>query len=143
MKKKNYVKPSLINEKFVPQTYCASCSFTTYKIACLVNGNEDSDKDGVDGDHRSWGCQMESKQIITFDSNGYLQLYELENNYFAGGSCTLIASPSNDTPITLHKDNISNGQTIYWKTTGTDWGGWECIHQGTIDLSEDNKGNLT
>lgn len=145
VRKRTYNKPLLQCEAFVPNEYIATCNFVTYKIKCLVRGNEDSDGDGIDGDHQSWGCRNENKQIITFDSNGYLKLYELENDYFAGGACTLLSDPTNDQSIiTLHKDNVKNGMTLYWKTSHpTDYGGWECIHQGTIDLSDDNRGTLS
>ena len=145
MKKKAYIKPNLISEKFIPQTYCASCNFKSYKLGCSVSssGKEDSDKDGVSCTHRSGECKSIESQIITIDANGYLKIYEIENNYFTGGDCTIITSPTDDTPISLHTDNVVNGQLIYWKTTGTSWGGWECIHQGTINLTEENRGNLT
>ncbi len=143
--KKAYIKPNLISEKFIPQTYCASCNFTSYKLQCVVSSNskEDSDKDGVSCDHTDGGCRNIEHQIITIDANGYLKIYEIENRYFAGGDCTIITSPTDDTPISLHQNNVTNGQLIYWKTTGTSWGGWECLHQGTINLTEENKGNLT
>jgi hypothetical protein len=144
MKKKAYIKPNLISEKFIPQTYCASCNFTTYKLKCTVSGSENSDGDRLSCTHRSGGCNNIEHQIITFDGNGYLKIHEIENQYFTGADCTIITSPTNDTPRTWHKDQLTNGQTIYWKTTGSSWNGdWECLHQGTVNLNEDNKGNLT
>lgn len=146
--KKAYIKPNLISEKFIPQTYCASCNFTTYKLQCTVSNSwqkkEDSDGDGVTCYHTGDGCKNIEHQIITFDGNGFLKIYEIENQNFAGGDCTIITSPTDDTPISLHQNSIRDGQPIYWKTTGRDLGGaWECLHQGTINLNEDNKGNLT
>jgi len=145
--KKAYIKPNLKSEKFIPQTYCASCNFTTYKLQCTVSsswGNkEDSDGDGVKCNHTDNNCKNIEHQIITFDGNGYLKIYEIENQSFAGGDCTIITSPTDDTPISLHQNSIRDGQTIYWKTTGNLGGAWECLHVGTINLNEDNKGNLT
>lgn len=142
--KRTYNKPVLNSETFVPNTYVAVCSITTYKMACIVSGSEDSDRDGKSCTHRSGSCRSKEKQVITFDANGYLKLYELENEYFAGDACTLLSDPTDDTSVTtLHKDNVTQGMTLYWKTSGTSYGGWECIHQGTIDLSEDNIGNLS
>lgn len=146
MEKKAYIKPNLISEKFIPQTYCASCNFTTYKLKCTVSSSrkEDTDNDGVNCSHTDFGCRNIEHQIITIDGNGYLKIYEIENQNFAGGDCTIITSPTDDTPISLHQDNVVNGQTIYWKTTGRDLGGyWECLHQGIVNLDPNNKGNLT
>lgn len=138
--KKAYIKPNLISEKFIPQTYCASCNFTTYKLQCTVSGSENSDNDSKSCTHRSGACNNIEHQILTFDTNGYLKIYEIQNNYFSGSDCIIIKSPQDDTPITIHRDNITHGQTIYWKTAESYW---ECLHQGTINLNEDNKGNLT
>lgn len=140
MEKKTYIKPNLMSEKFIPQTYCASCNFTTYKLQCTVSGSENSDGDSKRCTHRSDACNNIEHQILTFDANGYLKIYEIENRYFTGADCTIITSPTDDTPRTWHKDQLKTGQIIYWKTAESYW---ECLHQGIVNLDPNNKGNLT
>ena len=51
--KKNYTKPTLMSEVFVPQEYCASCKdaagITTYSASCDTSGYvfEDTNMNGV------------------------------------------------------------------------------------------------
>lgn len=54
--RKNYVKPAIISEEFVPQTYCAVCEHTEsgagmYKFVCDAGGGVSGDLFDKDGNN--------------------------------------------------------------------------------------------
>lgn len=97
MEKKNYVKPTLSGEEFVPQVYCANCSDgdhhgITYLFECNggllgeiyqeTNGQEGLQKSGDNKDTQLGGyhaCSAKHKVTIPNSSS------ETINDYFPEG----------------------------------------------------------
>ena len=86
--KKNYTKPVIMAEEFIPQEYCANCSGddytkTTYKFVCDAGGSLSSvylETNGIEGlqtsgdnaDQRQGGIYSPCNESHTVEVNGKL-----------------------------------------------------------------------
>lgn len=74
--RKNYVKPALISEEFVPQTYVAACEHTEsgagmYKFVCDAGGGASGtlykETNGIEGLQKNGYCNCGSNHRISWN----------------------------------------------------------------------------
>ncbi|MBE6272578.1 MAG: hypothetical protein E7097_01635 [Bacteroides sp.] len=135
MEKRNYVKPLLNSEEFVPQEYIAVC----YQLECDYRGY-------VNGDyHSSGGCGNPENQVIRVDENGnIINIYEKPNDenddwHFPGYTAELeeITTSTGSYNVTTL---IKQRATINWRTYVGDH---YMHHSGTIVNKLDSKPNMS
>ena len=80
MEKRNYVKPLLNSEAFVPDSYIAACE--TFKIACLMEDNDNIPRNDPYYSykiHRSGQCGNINNQAIVTNSEGIISTVQEKN----------------------------------------------------------------
>ncbi len=148
--KKQYNKPMLISEEFVPQEYVAvcfyiQCAHTDYDYAGTLEnlrGHEDLDNDGIKGNHNTGGCITFGQTAINVGDNGNYTIFEHANNLtWKGGDATILSGAKTEDGYYIDEEgsitlgDLQSGKTIVWKTTGS---GWECIHVGAAVMTGSN-----
>lgn len=136
--KKQYSKPMLISEEFVPQEYVAVC----FKLACEHPGTETNDGGGCW--HQGWtntGCKSSAAQSISVNSGGYVSIVEVGNRYTDQEKLPCTITALNGEPKSAIKaDEIKTGDIISWQTNGTyEDEPFLCNHYAKVDLTDKNK----
>ena len=140
--KKNYTKPILMSEVFVPQEYVAVCppvnGVTEYELAC--NGGED-----VILQHSNNGCKRSDAYTISIDEQGYIKsIYEIPSDLYNGGyaqNITVNGSPASTTPLT----DLNGTYNLKWETKSYDGTYIDIVfhHTGELRLSTAVNVNLS
>ena len=137
MEKRNYVKPLLNCEEFVPQTYVAACQPTngelTYYISCNINGME-----GLKYHNPKYCGSSTAYNITINDKYEITKLYENPHAGFSKGDDAYDIKVNGTTYAKVPTEPICTDPTmpvtIGWKTK--DDFGITYNHQGTITLSQ-------
>ena len=135
MEKRNYVKPLLNSEEFVPQTYVAGCQPTngelTYYISCAKKGGFPYHNPNYCGSPTAYEITINDEYKIT-------KLYENPHTGFSKGDDAYDIQVNGKTYTSVPTEPICTDPnkpvTIGWKTK--DDLGFTYNHQGTITLSQ-------
>lgn len=137
--KKQYNKPMLISEEFVPNEYVAAC----FKLACEHAENESNSGGGCT--HRNlgnWGgCKNANSQSISVNDGGYVSVVEVGNEYTDQETLPCVITHLNGESKSMIKaEEIKTGDVISWYTQGTYRGDpFLCNHYATVNLTDKNK----
>lgn len=139
MEKRNYVKPILNSETFIPSEYIAVC----YTLKCntsAANAYESSIGNTPIGGHSSWGCGNKTHQSISVGENGILNsAKENDHPYWDPLEMIFITElPDEKDGETVRETPfaVKNGDIVYWITQNGDN---KYYHQGQIELTDANK----
>lgn len=161
MEKKNYTRPIMGFERFVPNEYCNVC----FSLHCLVAAgdsryagdhsryfpNEQAylEKGGSEysvhgkytlGVNAGHGCGWDDNQVIRISDSGAISVMEI-NTPDAIEQDELPASFVNPTNLTLDYLKANPGTIIEWNTTGSIGGRtYTYRHKGTAILNDTTKG---
>ena len=137
MEKRNYVKPLLNSEEFIPNEYVAAC----FKLGCSFEAansyEEQIDNHPIYG-HQSGYCGNKDNQYVEVDENGCIEkAYE---KHILWGELTIDFYDETYThKITGNvcvEDASGEPITLYWKTSNGDN---VYHHRGTITRNAANK----
>lgn len=130
MAKLEYVTPCVSEEVFAADEYVAAC----WGVACErgVNGEEESagisHRKTVNG---KTGCGYEEHQYIKTDASGNVTMEEINTDGLGTLTCTITGDNWVGTR-SLNKNNLSNGDIIYWTTSS---GSRTWHHKGVVNIS--------
>ena len=135
MEKRNYVKPILNSEAFIPQTYVAACQPTngelTYYISCGKRGGWPYHNPNYCGSSTAYQITINDEYEIT-------KLYESPHPGFSEGDDAFGIEVNGNTYESVPTGPICTDPdvpvTIIWKTK--DDYGITYTHQGTITLNQ-------
>lgn len=123
MEKRNYVKPLLNSEEFVPQTYVAACYDFTAHLMCAIPGTSESQvNDGTDARNNHGLCANEAVVDIKGStgyevSNGKINYSRPISGLTIGAEIVDGGSFSSDIGS---NSGLENGKNYYAKWTSTD-----------------------
>ena len=130
MAKLEYVTPCVSEEVFAADEYVAAC----WGVACERGVNGEEERAGIS--HRKTvngktGCGYEEHQYIKTDASGNVTMEEINTDGLGTLTCTITGDNWVGTR-SLNKNNLSNGDIIYWTTFS---GSRTWHHKGVVNIS--------
>lgn len=134
MEKKNYVKPILNSEAFIPQTYIAACAQYSFRLMCSTNVNEKGsyDQKGMHGGSKEYdgngNCTLTITEFGSQEVHGGIYNDDLRING------TLLEDYKSLREYFKNiEDNNQYIEKITWSTNGaTD--GLTYLHEGKLSF---------
>lgn len=128
--KKEYVRPMMMGEKFLPNEYVAAC----WGVGCSVDVANDIERRlGLYNpghlDHGADHCGQSGNQVIYDDNNDGTpdRMTEIGTDGLGTLNCTIYTDDTYSTTKTV--GSVKSGDTIYWTTSAGDRT-WH--HVGTV-----------
>lgn len=116
MEKRNYVKPLLNSEAFVPSEYIAAC----WGVGCNIEQSNQYEIDNgwyyMDVSHATAHCGSASNQVIYDDNNDGIadRMVEEGTDGLGNLTCTIYSDSGFSNKISV--SSVKPGQNIYWTT---------------------------
>ena len=139
MEKKNYKRPIMAFERFLPNEYCKVCFDLHCDVPKPISGDPNMLAVGTDtGGHRhkkntdGSGCGWDKNQVIRIDDNNNVTVVEVNVPEHTGEYACTFTSPAG---LTVEWLNNNHDQPITWETNveGTKYyhTGWAVWPEGT------------
>lgn len=123
--KKEYVRPMMMGEKFLPNEYVAAC----WGVGCDIKVANEYDKYASGVSHANDHCGSSGNQVIYDDNNDGIpdRMTEIGTDGLGNLNCTIYTDENYNT--TRSVSSVNSGETIYWTTSAGDRT-WH--HVGTV-----------